>query len=249
MAFPKRSLASGVLAFAMGFASAQMYCLLVYVQLVLLTPVLFKLLSRNRFLVYATTPVCLLLRELVAFAGIELPQIQVLCPMWLIFYVVGLDWKRWSGLIEGVPFSLALCRLPVWCFKRLQVSVGIWLAISIWPPPSLSSALPRPRFSWQFHAHVSHDCHPPCLLTLVTPLSVYTCAISLCLWLSEVFSNRSPCRLEFLRSCFGPWRLPDPIVPWRFSDGCFPSERVSLLAFSSISVHKSFLCFYTILKY
>lgn len=111
MAFPKRSLASGVLAFAMGFASAQMYCLLVYVQLVLLTPVLFKLLSRNRFLVYATTPVCLLLRELVAFAGIELPQIQVLCPMWLIFYVVGLDWKRWSGLIEGRAVQLSVVSL------------------------------------------------------------------------------------------------------------------------------------------
>lgn len=124
MAFPKRSLGSGVLAFAMGSASAQMYYLLVYVQLVLLTPVLFKLLSRNRFLVYATTPVCLLLRELFAFAGIELPQIQVLCPMWLIFYVVGLDWKRWSRFIEGRTVQLAVVSLA--CLVLQEASGFCW---------------------------------------------------------------------------------------------------------------------------
>lgn len=47
------------------------------------------------------TPACLLLRELAAVAGIALPLIQVFCPMWLIFYVFGLDWRRWAALIEG----------------------------------------------------------------------------------------------------------------------------------------------------
>lgn len=78
-----------------------MYYLLVYSQLVLLTPVLFRLLSRYRFFVYCVTPACLLLRELAAVAGIALPLIQVFCPMWLIFYVFGLDWRRWAALIEG----------------------------------------------------------------------------------------------------------------------------------------------------
>lgn len=64
--FPHHSLASGIVAFIIGSASAQMYYLLVYVQLVLLTPLLFKLLLRHRYFVYAITPVCLLFRECAA---------------------------------------------------------------------------------------------------------------------------------------------------------------------------------------
>lgn len=122
-AFPRPSWASGFLAFAVGSVSAQMYYLLVYSQLVLLTPVLFRLLSRYRFFVYCVTPACLLLRELAAVAGIALPLIQVFCPMWLIFYVFGLDWRRWAALIEGRTAQLVAV---LFIFLIIQEVAGFW---------------------------------------------------------------------------------------------------------------------------
>lgn len=117
--FPHHSLASGIVAFIIGSASAQMYYLLVYVQLVLLTPLLFKLLLRHRYFVYAITPVCLLFRECAAFAGVALPQIQVLCPLWLIFYVVGLDWKRWDKLIRKHTFRVFIVFCTCLAFQEI----------------------------------------------------------------------------------------------------------------------------------
>lgn len=96
-----------------------MYYLLVYVQLVLLTPLLFKLLLRHRYFVYAITPVCLLFRECAAFAGVALPQIQVLCPLWLIFYVVGLDWKRWDKLIRKHTFRVFIVFCTCLAFQEI----------------------------------------------------------------------------------------------------------------------------------
>lgn len=122
-AFPRPSWASGFLAFVVGSVSAQMYYLLVYSQLVLLTPVLFRLLSRYRFFVYCVTPACLLLRELAAVAGIALPLIQVFCPMWLIFYVFGLDWRRWAALIEGRTTQLVAV---LFIFLIIQEVAGFW---------------------------------------------------------------------------------------------------------------------------
>lgn len=117
--FPHHSLASGIVAFIIGSASAQMYYLLVYVQLVLLTPLLFKLLLRHRYFVYAITSVCLLFRECAAFAGVALPQIQVLCPLWLIFYVVGLDWKRWDKLIRKHTFRVFIVFCTCLAFQEI----------------------------------------------------------------------------------------------------------------------------------
>lgn len=94
-----------------------------YSQLVLLTPVLFRLLSRYRFFVYCVTPACLLLRELAAVAGIALPLIQVFCPMWLIFYVFGLDWRRWAALIEGRTTQLVAV---LFIFLIIQEVAGFW---------------------------------------------------------------------------------------------------------------------------
>lgn len=100
-----------------------MYYLLVHSQLVLLTPVLFRLLSRYRFFVYCVTPACLLLRELAAVTGIALPLIQVFCPMWLIFYVFGLDWRRWAALIEGRTTQLVAV---LFIFLIIQEVAGFW---------------------------------------------------------------------------------------------------------------------------
>lgn len=77
-----------------GTSSAQMYYLLVYAQLVVLTPLLYRVLRSHRLLVYCVTPVFLLVREGAAIVGFALPQVQVLFPAWLLFYVLGLDWGR-----------------------------------------------------------------------------------------------------------------------------------------------------------
>lgn len=106
-----------------GSASAQMYYLLVCVQLVLLTPFLLKLLLRHRHFVYAITPVCLLFRECAAFAGVALPQIQVRCPLWLIFYVVGLDWKRRDKLIVEHTFRVFIVFCTCLAFQEI---VAFW---------------------------------------------------------------------------------------------------------------------------
>lgn len=83
-----------------GGASAQMYYLLVYAQLVVLTPVLFRLLRSHRMLLYLVSPVSIVLWELAAYIGIDLPNLGRLFPMWLIFYLVGLEWDRWSTALR-----------------------------------------------------------------------------------------------------------------------------------------------------
>lgn len=103
-----------------------MYYLLVYAQLLLLTPLLYRLLRRHRALVYAVTPVFLGCREIVALLGVALPQIQVLFPAWLLYYVLGLDWER----VE-VSAKKASSKLPIlWILiMALQVAIGyFWLA-------------------------------------------------------------------------------------------------------------------------
>lgn len=84
-----------------GGASAQMYYLLVYSQLVLLTPLLFRLLRTHRTMLYALTPVTIALWEMSALLGFELPNFGRLFPMWLIYYLLGLEWERTKELIVG----------------------------------------------------------------------------------------------------------------------------------------------------
>lgn len=108
-----------------GASSAQMYYLLVYAQLVVLTPLLYRVLRSHRLFVYCVTPAFLLVREAAAIVGFALPQVQVLFPAWLLFYVLGLDW----GKVERVatrrhsllPWLLIACLL-------LQLAAGYaWL--------------------------------------------------------------------------------------------------------------------------
>lgn len=90
-----------------GGASAQMYFLLVYAQLVALTPLLFHLLRSHRALLYAIAPVAVVLWELAALLGIDLPSLGRLFPMWLVFYLVGLEWDRWRSLLRGKTPAVA----------------------------------------------------------------------------------------------------------------------------------------------
>ena len=93
-------------------ASAQMYFVAVYLQLVLITPVLYRLLRSCRWLVYAVTPVCLLAYETATAMGFAMPVLGRLFPIWMLFYVVGLDWGRWQGFLQG-RLKQALCALAV----------------------------------------------------------------------------------------------------------------------------------------
>ena len=99
----------------LGSASAQMYYVLVYAQLVVLTPLLYRLLRSCPAVPYALGVLAIAGREAAALAGIELPHVQAIFAVWLIFYVVGLDWERWRGYVEGkavlwgVVAVVALC--------------------------------------------------------------------------------------------------------------------------------------------
>lgn len=109
-----------------GTSSAQMYYLLVYAQLVMLTPLLYRVLRSHRLLVYCVTPVFLLVREVAAIVGVALPQVQVLFPAWLLFYVLGLDWGK-VGSVATRRCSL-LPGLLVACLFLQLVSGFAWLA-------------------------------------------------------------------------------------------------------------------------
>ena len=105
-----------------GTSSAQMYYLLVYAQLVMLTPLLYRVLRSHRLLVYCVTPVFLLVREVAAIVGVALPQVQVLFPAWLLFYVLGLDWgkvgrvaTRRCSLLPGLLVACLFLQLVSGC--------------------------------------------------------------------------------------------------------------------------------------
>lgn len=82
-----------LVALIVGGGSAQLYYLVVYLQLTLLTPWLFSMLDRpaTRMALYAVTPATLCVRYAISVAGASLP-IQAFCGSWLIFYLLGLDW-------------------------------------------------------------------------------------------------------------------------------------------------------------
>lgn len=105
-------------ALLVGTASAQLYYLLVYAQLVLLTPWLYRTLRSRRVVMYAITPAVLVLRESLGVFGLSLPGLGSLFITWLIFYLMGLDWPRWKARLEGV--SLGALALLLACALLLQ---------------------------------------------------------------------------------------------------------------------------------
>lgn len=89
-----------------GGASAQMYYLLVYAQLMALTPLLFRLLRSHRTLLYSLTPLVLVAWEILAALRIDAPNIGILFPVWLVYYLFGLEWERWrAGLAGRMPLA------------------------------------------------------------------------------------------------------------------------------------------------
>ena len=84
-----------------GGASGHMYYLLVYAQLTVLTPLLFRLLRSNSVLSFAVTPCMLVAWEVLAAFQIDAPRLGILFPAWLVYYLFGLEWRRWRALLEG----------------------------------------------------------------------------------------------------------------------------------------------------
>lgn len=84
-----------------GGAAGHMYFLFLYAQLTILTPLIYRALESCRALVYSVTPVALIAYELATAAGFAFPVLGRLFPFWMLFYVVGLDWKHWRGAAEG----------------------------------------------------------------------------------------------------------------------------------------------------
>lgn len=129
-------------AFIVGAGSAQLYYLVVYLQPTLLTPWLLRLLDRPaaRTALYAVTPLALLARYALSVAGFSLP-IQAFCGSWLLFYLLGLEWRariapwlRARGVgarhaLVAMAACLVLCR-------SLRASSGWRSATTTWPPRS-----------------------------------------------------------------------------------------------------------------
>lgn len=82
-----------------------MYYLLVYMQLVLATPLLYRLLRRGgraRIVLYAATPLMLIVRYIFSMLGLGQMHIGTFLGTWLIYYLLGLEWKdRIAPWLEG----------------------------------------------------------------------------------------------------------------------------------------------------
>ena len=108
-----------IISFIVGGGSAQLYYLVVYLQLTLITPWLFRLLDRPavRIVLYVVTPATLAIRYTASIADVSLP-IQAFCGSWLVFYLLGLEWRgrispwlREHGVEAGHIFSTLLACL------------------------------------------------------------------------------------------------------------------------------------------
>lgn len=88
-------------AVVLGNASAQLYYCIVYLFLVVLTPVIYRILdSRFWWVAYAVTPVTLVVKYLCT--PLDLPSVWgPFFGTWMIFYVVGLEWDtRFKPIVQ-----------------------------------------------------------------------------------------------------------------------------------------------------
>lgn len=101
-----------------GSCAPQLYYLVVYAQLVVLTPWLYRVLRSHRALVYLVTPAVLVLREVLGAFGMSVPHLGAFFATWLIYYVLGLEWKRIAPRIKRVALpKLALAFVVCLAFQ------------------------------------------------------------------------------------------------------------------------------------
>lgn len=109
-----------VFALMTGSASAQLYYLLVYAQLTLITPFLIR--HRSSRLLYSVTPVVLLIKTTINLEGITWDYWNVLFPSWIIFYQLGLDWNNIAKRLKDISFSAIVAVLL--CTFFIQMACG-----------------------------------------------------------------------------------------------------------------------------
>lgn len=83
-------------ALLIGSARGQLYYLVVYIQLVLISPLLWHLLVHKFFiarLLYWITPMMFLIRYMAEFLGAGSMHLESFCGTWLIYYLIGLEWR------------------------------------------------------------------------------------------------------------------------------------------------------------
>lgn len=102
-------------------------------QLVLVTPLLYRILDRGgvaRLLLYAVTPALLVLRYVFGLLGLGQMHLGVLCGTWLVYYLLGLEWRRriepWLRA-RGVRMG-ALVAVLLACLLAQEAEGFGWLA-------------------------------------------------------------------------------------------------------------------------
>lgn len=90
----KTTITEAFYAFVTGTSAAQMYYLLVYLQLVLLTPIIWHVWDKRyiKIFLWCISPLALLLKYLFSIKGIELP-LQTFCIYWIIYYIAGMKFS------------------------------------------------------------------------------------------------------------------------------------------------------------
>lgn len=126
-----------VIRFLTGNASWQLYYILVLMQLVLLTPVIFKLLDKTiwRLILYAITPIHI---SVVYFLNLSTSQnvgtYATLFSAWILFYLVGLDARagRLDRLVQNIKFWHVMVSL------LFSVSEALFLFHIVGEPASIT---------------------------------------------------------------------------------------------------------------
>lgn len=110
-----------------GSASAQLYYIVVLIQLIILTPILVKIInSKKRYLniiIIAITPVYLLLLAILNINyNMQLPQYQTIFFAWIIYYYLGIYYKMNKERIEAKL-------KPIKCLKYVYLPLLIVFSI------------------------------------------------------------------------------------------------------------------------
>lgn len=167
----------------LGTASAQMYYLLVYAQMVLLTPLVYKVLDgKYGWLLWLVTPVTLIIREIAVWRGIGMTAIfSVFFGSWLIYYMLGLRWRAiaknfnhlWLAVCAMIV-ALALQTVSAWCWNK---SGDFSVAVSQLKVTAMITSLSVIVFSMQIPSLVRTKVSQCSLIVLIGDCSygVYLC--------------------------------------------------------------------------
>ncbi|WP_455135972.1 acyltransferase family protein [Thermophilibacter sp.] len=165
---------------ASGQASMQLYYLLAYAQLVILTPLVIIGLRCAPILVYAVTPVFLAINvanEALGILPFSLPP--ALRVYWVVFYALGMDWDRVSKalgrarLADKTPilFACALARLGDASFGVYLCHAGVLVVLeTLLAALGLATGYVQTAFLWAGTLSVSYVGTVACGRVLPRPI-------------------------------------------------------------------------------